>query len=343
MFILPVSATIRDIKYPDPVIPSKEKLEKMLRGEGIQINIVDDLSHENNHLYAGMIEGRPVIVKHIEQRIPKTPVEFFIMVDGHAVEAKVLKKLQGTDINVPELIQAVPKLTTNIIEDLREKNYVNLSTMILRKKLPLGTAGKIGTALGKLAHTSKQWTDFNTEASSARIYFTHSLELLVAFPHNLDLYEALRTSFVLDMPENDEETTRGFVWSESNPQHVMVNKDGDISFIDFSDSFFGDQRFMISQMIAHIIAYAHAGYIKASDAATYLSELVKAYLSVTPIRDEEIAVRYIAMELLHVSNGKDIEGIDTTKQVLNIQSFARDIFDKEMKTIKQVLSALKKA
>ena len=342
IYILPVSATFRDINYPEPLIRSKESLESKLQSKDISVSLEDQVSPG---VYKAKLNGKAAIVKHIENKVPRTPIEFLVMADRYVTEVKVLKKIQDTkDVKAPQVLYPFPKLNTFIMEDLSAEGYTSLADQILKKRLNVKSAAKIGAALGYLSINSRKWEEFKTNESAQLNYYNRSIEMLISYPHNLQRYEEMGRQYsqYTEDKEEQENKKRNFVWPDSTPQNMMITKDGDPAFVDFERSYWGDQQIMIAAFMAHIILYSLIGYIKVEDAVSYLKEVFKVYKSIDADITESVVIEYIAMELLHRSNGKGIHGITSSDDSLIIQKFARMLFDREPTNISGLLSYLKK-
>lgn len=343
IYILPVSATFRDINYPEPLIRSKDSLESKLKSKDISIALGDLIS---TGVYKAKVNGKAAVVKHIENKVPRTPVEFLVMSDRYATEMKVLKRLQNTkEITAPSVLHPFPKINTCIMEDLTDQGYLSFSDQLLKKKLNKKSASKIGTVLATLAITSRTWEEFKTNESAQLNYYDRSLEMLIAYPGDLERYYRMADTYAqyTENKEEMEKKKRYFVWPDSTPQNILITKDGDPAFVDFERVYWGDQQIMIAAFIAHMVLYSLIGYIKKPDTAEYIKNVFKAYKSVDPDINEHTVVEYISMELLHRSNGKEIDGVRSSEDSLAIQKFARQLLDKETTSLTSMLTQLKKA
>lgn len=342
IYILPVSTTFRDISYPEELIRTKEILESRLKSNGVAVSIKTQLAPG---LYKGVIDGKSCIVKHFENKVPQTPIEFFVMADRYTTEAKVLKRLQSTDeVRVPQILNLSPKLNTIIMEDVSKEGYTSFADQLLKKKCNMKSASQIATSLATLAVTSRGWDEITTNESAQLNYYDRSLEMLIAYPNNLDRYRSLSQSYS-PYEDNDavEKKKRYFVWPDCTPENILITKDGASTFVDFERAYWGDQQIMISVFVAHIILYSLIGCISQDDSTMYLKDFIKTYKSIDPDYTEKTIVEYIAMELLHRSNGKGIKGITSSDQSLAVQRFARTLLDHETTTISSMMSLLKKS
>ncbi len=343
IYILPVSATFRDINYPEPLIRSKESLESKLQNKDMSVTLGDQVSPG---VYKTKLGDKAAITKHIENKVPRTPIEFLVMADRYTTEVKILKKIQNTkDVKAPHVLYPFPKINTFIMEDLTTEGYDSLSDQILKKKLNIKSASKIGTILANLAVNSRKWEEFKTNESAQLNYYNRSLEMLISYPQSLERYNRLGNQYSQYTEDKEEQETkkRYFVWPDSTPQNILITKDGDPAFVDFERSYWGDQQIMIASFMAHIILYSLIGYIKREDTISYLKDVYKSYSSVDTDITERVVVEYIAMELLHRSNGKDFIGIKSSEESLIVQKFARSLFDRETASISGMITLLKKA
>lgn len=344
VYILPVSATFREIKYPEKVISSKEHLEKKLKGQEINIEIIEEIGgSRTNSIYRAKMDDQNIYVKHTEHSIPETAIDFLIMSSSHDVEIRVLKRLQASqDFRVPRVLKNFPKFTTYLMEDLEDAGFESFAKQILKNKMNKKSAVKIGEKLGKLTVQSQGWEEFKTNESAAIIFYERSLELLIAYPNKADMINALGENFQLTSEDKETQASlpRFFVWEGSVPKNMLINKDGDVAFVDFGRSHWGDQQFMPAIFIAHILLYSIAGYIKEKDAKEYVSEFYKSYKDNAPITSEATLIKYLAMEMLHRANGKGFEGIKSSDDALKIQKFARNLIDKNVDTLKKALNQL---
>gem|GEM_PF-1144923 len=343
-YILPVSATFRDIQYPEPIVKSNKHLEELLKEQSYSVSIGNSLGgHTTNTVFEGTMDKKAVIVKHTEHSIPQTPIEYMIMSDAHDTEVKILKKLQNSETaRAPKLLANAQKIKTLVIEDLRASGFQDISKLILKKKFPVDSAEQFGTALAQFAVETRTWEEFKTNESAVLAFYEHSLEMLIAYPNEIERYKRLEAAFSLKDEElaEDEAPKRLFVWAESSPENVLITKDGKLAFIDFGRSYWGDQQFMLASFIAHLLVNTLVGFISVKDVSTYIPTCLKAYVGISPLDDESVVVEYIAMEMLHRAHGKGFQGIKNTAQSLEIEAFARSILDSKVKTIKKLLTSL---
>lgn len=345
IYILPVSATFRNIKYPEKIIRSVEGLERRMKGTKLNISIGKSLHKDTlSDVYEATLDKENVLVKHTENVEPQTPVEFLIMSDAHDTDIRVLKYLDANEhIKVPRILHNLPKYTTVIMEDVRTQGYMSLSKQILKKKLAPQSAIHIGRSLGHLVKISQTWEEFNTNESAHLSYYEHSLEMLLAFPENTKHYRFLEDQFTqyAEEKEDQEKRERYFVWPDSTPNNMFVNKQGEVVFTNFNRTFWGDQQYMLAVFIAHIMIYSLLGNITKGEASDYIKTCIKAYKEITDIRDEYIFSQYIGMEILHRSYGKGIK-ILSPKEKLFLQKLGLKIIAEKVKTIHILLQQFKK-
>src|SRR3989344_6573897 len=158
-YILPVSATYRDIKYPEKIVNTVEGLERRLKGRKLNISIGKKLHKDSlSDLYEGTLDRTKVLVKHTENVVPQTPIEFLIMSDGFDTDITVLKLLDVIEeIKVPKIIHNAQKFATVVLEDVRTEGYSSLAEQISQKKLSMQSAVPIGKSLAHLAAISQKW------------------------------------------------------------------------------------------------------------------------------------------------------------------------------------------
>lgn len=345
IYILPVSVTFRNIKYPETIIKSVEGLERRLKGKKLNVSIGKQIHTDAmSHVYAATLDTKKVLIKHTENVVPNTPIEFLIMSDAHDTDVKVLRRFENeSEIRTPKIIHDFQKFTTIIMEDVREHGYMNLSELILKKKLPMVSAAQIGKALGHFAKITQEWEEFKTSESAHLRYYENSLEMLIAFPNDIEHYRFLEDQFTqyAEDREDQEKRDRYFVWSDSSPNNMFVNKKGEVVFSNFSRTFWGDQQHMLAVFIAHIIMYSLLGKAPRVQAANYIKTCIKAYKEITEIRDEYVFSQYVGMEILHRSFGKGIE-VTAQKEKLQLQRLGLTIVEEKAKTITTLLNQFKR-
>ncbi|PIZ62800.1 hypothetical protein COY16_03490 [Candidatus Roizmanbacteria bacterium CG_4_10_14_0_2_um_filter_39_13] len=345
IYILPVSVTFRNIKYPEKMIKSVEGLERRLKGKKLNISLGKQIHKDNmSNIYEATLDKAKVLVKHTENVVPETPIEFLIMSDAHDTEVRVLNRFESEEhIKAPKIIHNFPKYTTVITEDVRSQGYVSLSEQILNKKLSSTSAAQIGKSLAHLVKISQSWEEFKTNESAHLIFYEHSLEMLVAFPEAIDHYRFLEDQFTqyAEEKEDQEKRDRYFVWAESSPNNMFVNKKGEIIFSNFSRGYWGDNQFTLAVFIANIMVHSLLGSIARAKAIDYIKTCIKAYKDVTEIRDEYVFSQYVGMEILHRSFGKGMK-LSSQKEKLLLQKLGLTIVEEKAKTITTLINQFKR-
>jgi len=345
IYILPVSVTFRNIKYPEKMIKSVEGLERRLKGKKLNISLGKQIHKDNmSNMYEATLDNVKVLVKHTENVLPETPIEFLIMSDAHDTEVRVLNRFESEEhIKTPKIIYNFPKYTTIITEDVRSQGYVSLSEQILNKKLSSTSAVQIGKSLAHLVKISQSWEEFKTNESAHLIYYEHSLEMLVAFPEAIKHYRFLEDQFTQYAEEREEQEKRDrhFVWAESSPNNMFVNKKGEVIFSNFSRGYWGDNQFTLAVFIANIMVFSLLGNIPRAKAIDYIKTCIKAYKDVTEIRDEYVFSQYVGMEILHRSFGKGIR-LSSQKEKLFLQKLGLTIVEEKAKTITTLINQFKR-
>lgn len=272
-----------------------------------------------SQVYTGTLGDKPVVVKHTDDFSPDYPTNLLIDKGMQNVDAFVLKRLENSVVRVPELIETFPKLSTTIMEDLSAMGYTLLSSAILQKHLPAKSAYAIGANLAALAQIARSWKPFDTIESAESSMHQRGLELRLAYPNNAKAYDALKAEHT--------QNAQYWVWADSHPKNILYNAAGDAAFIDFGESYWGDQRFMLPNFLAHIVVYTLAGYIDRKEASSYISQCIAGYREKEPIIDEHLFCKYLAMEIIHRSNGRWIEGIESAEQKLTIYRFGLGVYE----------------
>ena len=347
IYILPVSATFRNIHYPEPIISFPQDLEDKIKEKHPSFKLRSSLSKGAKvRVFEGTLDKKKVVVKHTENREPRLPVDYLIMSDAHSAEVRVLKRLATEQhIRVPQLIDNLSKITTLVMEDARVDGFTNLSQLILKKKINMKSAKHIGVALAHLAQTSREWEEFKTNESAQLSFYERSLEMLIAYPNNLKRYKELEMQFTQYEQEKEAQAkkARYFVWPDSHPENMLVDKSGAVTFINFGRCHWGDQSYMLPNFLAHMVVYGLIKYITKSKLIKYMEACIKAYKEVEPIENEKLFAQYLAMELLHRANGRSIEGIAKKEHKISIQSLGLTIFDSKITSIKKLIQLIKKA
>ncbi|MDA1317227.1 MAG: phosphotransferase [bacterium] len=347
IYILPVSATFRDIHYPDPIIRNPKDLESKVKTKFPSFKMGKSLSASDKvKVFEGTIDKQKVVVKHTENTEPKLPVDYLIMNESHDAEVRVLKRLATEQhIRVPQLIENMDKITTLVMEDLRVDGFVNLSQLILKKNINMKSAKHIGSSLAHLIQISREWEEFKTNESAQLSFYERSLEMLLAYPNDLKRHKKLESQFTQYAQEKEEQDKkpRHFVWPDSHPKNMLINKNGEVTFLDFGRCHWGDQNYMLPNFLAHIVLYSLTKHIPKSKAIKYAEVCIKAYKDIEPIEDEGIFAQYLAMELFHSANGRFVEGITKKEHKISAQSLGLAILDGNIKSIKKLIQLIKKA
>jgi len=332
-FIIPVHVSTKSANYPSPRFAHPEQLTDVLKESGIKIVLGNILKGGTvSQVYESEFENEKVVVKHSETLIPFDPTELSISQNGQNTDNEVLSLLQKSSIRVPELVKVLPGIYTTIMEDLRPSGFQLLNSLILKGELPQNSAEKIGESLAKLAQESRNWKKFETNESPNESIYERGLELRLAYPNSQKQY--------LELEKIHTENNEHWTWPDGHPKNIFVNADGNTAFIDFGRSYWGDQRFMLPNFLAHIAIYGITGYLKANDSVLYIKNCVQAYKNSEPV-DEELLCKYLGMEVLHRANGKWIEGINTSEQKMALYKFGLTIFDLNVNSIESLLDLFK--
>ena len=321
----PVELATKKPKYPPPKLDSPELLEAELLKKKVKLRLGNLLKGGTvSQVYQAKYEtGQPIVVKHTNSLVPFDPTELFIDKEGHNTDTKILKLLSETNlVKVPQIKHHFPDITTTIMEDMTDSGYNLLFSSLIAGNLPFKTATTIATALANLIKVSKKWQPFYTNESAQMSIYERGLELRLAYPNTQEEYLNLEKQFI--KPKNS-----GFVWPDGHPKNMLVNQLGEVVFIDFGRSHWGDQQYMLPNFLAHIVIYALAGYYPLKQAAKYLKTAVVAYQKLETV-DEKLFCQYLAMEVLHRANGKWIDGIKTATQKTNLYRFGLEVFDQQI-------------
>ena len=332
-YIQSVLPSLNSKKYPRPLFPKKEDLEKALKKKGLNILLQEPLKGGFfSKVYSAKLDNKLTVVKYIDTIIPFDPTEFFISRDQSKTDLQVLKLLQNSkNIKVPKIIKSFPEIHCVILEDMRENNFVLLNDLILNKKLTLNSASEIGKSLAYLTKESRNFKQFETNESAEQSIYERGLELRLAYPNSQSQYLFLEKEFTTN--------NKYFVWPDGHPKNIFINKKDECAFIDFGRSHWGDQRYMLPNFLAHIIIYCLAGYIEKDLAKNYILQCVDTSKQIIPI-DENIFCQYLAMEVLHRARGKWISGIKTKEQKLTLYKFGLTVFDNKIDSVNKLLQLL---
>ena len=333
-FVLPISKGSQKRSYPaSSTLSNKDQLQTALKKIGVDAMLEGTLKGGFiSQIYEARINNKLVVVKHTENVTPFDPTELFINRKGHNIDTKVLKLLsKSKTIRVPHVYYFFPKITTTIMEDLLPEGFQLLSSLLVKKELPANSASSIGTMLANLARESKNWKQFSTNESAQESIYERGLELRLAYPNSQSQYLSLEKQFT--------ENATNWVWPDGHPKNMFVKPNGEVAFIDFGRSHWGDQQYMLPNFLAHIVIYSIAGYLNKEQTKTYIINCVSAYKKLEPV-NEKLFCEYLAMEVLHRGNGKWIEGINKRKQKIKLLNFGLTIFDDNIYSIEKLLQLL---
>jgi len=333
IFIQSVLPSKKPKIYPSNNFSKKEDLEKKLKSYGLDISLHDVLKGGFfAQVYSAMLDGKPVVVKHVGSLTPFDPTEFYIPEKQFYTDVKVLKLLQKSKkVRVPHIIASFPKIRTVILEDMRESGFTLMSDQIMSKYFNVSSAKSIGEATAQLVQSSRMWKEFTTNESAEQNIYERGLELRLLYPNSQTRYLALEKEFT--------ENNAYFCWPDGHPKNAFVNKEGEVAFIDFGRSSWADQRFMLPNFLAHIAVFSLSGYILKDMAREYILTAVKSYSEIEEVNEKQFC-QYFAMEVLHRAAGKWMSGINSKEQKLALYKFGLIVFDEKIETIDGLLSVL---
>ncbi|KKP87277.1 MAG: hypothetical protein UR89_C0003G0007 [Candidatus Roizmanbacteria bacterium GW2011_GWA2_35_8] len=333
-YIQSVVSSSRPKKYPqNKILLDKKNLEKALQLKGLKIQLKESLKGGFiSQVYSANLDGKDVVVKHTSGSIPSDPTEMYLDKKSHNVDCQVLKNLQSNHkIKVPKLLYDFPNITTSVMENLYSQGFKLMQNKIFDKNLPINAAERVGRMIGNLIIESRTWKKFSVVQTAIMSIYERGLELRQSYPNSQKEYLELEKKYV--------ENNKFWSWPDCHPKNIFVNKKGEVAFIDFGYSQWGDQRFVLPSHLAHIVIYCLAGYIGSDLAKEYIEKCVSAYREIEPI-DELLFCQYLAMEVFHRANGKWITGIDTKKQKLALLKFGYTVFDEKIYIINKLLNLL---
>jgi len=299
---------------------SKIKINETLKGGTV------------SQVYGAELNNKRCVIKHTEDVRPFDPTEIFIAKNGHNVDTRVLQLLKKSSVRVPKVFHFFPGITTTVMEDMREGSYELLSNQILDKRLTINSAHSVGIKLAELAQISRDWSRFETNETAQESIYERGLELRLLYPNTQEQYLKLEKEHC----ENDQYWT----WPDGHPKNIFVNKNGEVAFIDFGRSYWGDQRYMLPNFLSHIAIYSLIGYINRQDAVAYMKESLKTYQLLESV-NPSLFCQYFGMEILHRAFGKWIQGVTTTKQKISLTSFGLTIFDKKISKLEGLFDELR--
>ena len=131
------------------------------------------------------------------------------------------------------------------------------------------------------------------------------------------------------------------MWPDSHPKNIFVNnKTGEVAFIDFGGSYWGDQDFMLPNFIGQFLIYVTGGYISVEFALQYIEKIVSSYSNKVSI-DEALFCKYVGMEILHRAFGKWIEGVNSSDHKVKNIKLGLMIFENHIVTIDDLFKLIK--
>ena len=322
------------------VCSTPEKLQKFLINQGLNIQLLTPLKGGvDSQVYSAKLNGIHVVVKHTEDRSesvynpPFSEIDFFVDRENHNVDTKILKKLSKSTIRVPHVINHFPEVTTTVMEDLKESGYELMLNKIINDNLSLDSAVSMGDKLAELIIISKKWMQFECYKNPYTQFFERGLELRLASPN-------IQKEFI-ELKEIFTNKKQYWMWPDSHPKNIFVNnKTGEVAFIDFGGSYWGDQDFMLPNFIGQFLIYVTGGYISVEFALQYIEKIVSSYSNKVSI-DEALFCKYVGMEILHRAFGKWIEGVNSSDHKVKNIKLGLMIFENHIVTIDDLFKLIK--
>jgi tRNA A-37 threonylcarbamoyl transferase component Bud32 len=310
---------------------NKSGLQRFLAKHGYDVELGVLLKGGiDSSVYSAIFNKRKIIIKHTEDRAnsiyfpPFSEIDFYVDRKNQNVDSLVLKKLKGTSIRVPSLIKYFPETSTALMEDLRESGFVLMLDQIIDGNLKEKTAECLGDKLAELILLSRKWKSFKCYKNPRSQIFERGLELRLAFPNTQVEYKKLESRFL--------NNSKNWLWPDAHPKNIFVNNEsGEVAFIDFGGSYWGDQEFLLPNFIGQLIIYVICGYIDIEFSEKYINKILIAYKKKIPI-NEELFCKYVGMEILHRSMGKWIQGVETTDNKVKNINVGISIFDGNINT-----------
>ena len=331
-YLISVTPSTKQKKYPDPKLHTKDLLEIVLRQKGLNITLGEVLKGGTvSQVYEAKLDNKSVVVKHTEDLKPFDPTEFAINKEGHNVDTKILELLKDSKVKVPKVKYHFRDITTTIMEDLRIEGFELLINQILNKKLLLVSAKNVGGALASLSKEMKKFKKFTTNESTEQSIYERGLELRLVYPNSQEQYLELESTFISQ--------NKHCVWPDGHPKNIFVTKEGNVAFIDFGRSIWGDQSFVLPNFLAHIVIYSLAGFIASDTVKQYIKDCIRSYKKYEMV-DEDLLCRYLAMEVIHRMAGKWLQGVESKEQKTALYNFGLTVFDKKITRILDLLSLL---
>jgi tRNA A-37 threonylcarbamoyl transferase component Bud32 len=311
-------------------LTNKEQLQSKLRKLGLNITLEKTLQGGFvSQVYQAILNNQPVVVKHSEDQDLDSDPRLFISKNQHLVDANFLTYLENSSVRVPKVLYDFPKIATTIMEDLRASGFELMSELILEGVDFSSCAQDLGQKFAKLAQilkTAPLKTSYTTEQS----WLLRAAELGQAYPQDKSRYQNLKVEFFAGT---------GITWTDGHPKNIFVNKKGEVAFIDFGLSCFGDQRYMLPNFFGQYLTFTLAGYLDIEQSISFMMETIDSYQHNEPL-DEQIFIQYLGMEVLHRIYGASLQGIKTWQQKCRIQQFGLRIFDEEIKTLADLYDLL---
>lgn len=326
--------TSNSFQYQQPSkLIEKVTLESEIRSRDLDIKLDRLLKGGfTSQVYSGILGNEKIVIKHTEHLIPFDPTEIFLDKEQNNVDAKVLHLLQNSkEVKVPKVLFHWDDITTTIMENTYEKGFLLLNDIILAKTLTTYSAAPIGFSIANFIKESRKWINIKTSIAPEECFYERGLELRLAYPNSQNQFLQLEKEYLTN--------NQYYMWPDTHPKNIFVNGNGDCVFIDFGFVHKADQRFILPNFLAHIVLYSLAGYVSSDIAREYILKCVEAYSKIEPV-NELIFCQYLAMEVLHRSYGKWIQGIDFRKQKTKLISFGLQVFDDNIKDIDSLLSLI---
>ena len=339
IYINPISINSIKPKFREGTgLDNITSLQLFLKAQGLNIKLGNTLKGGvDSQVYEAVLNFKKVVVKHTEDRgdklfePPFSPVDFYVARENHNIDAKILNLLSDSSISVPKILHHFQEQSTTIMDDLREDGFELLSNIIIKGGLNINSASNIGKKLGQLCNFGQKLPEFDTVKNRYTQIFERGLELRLAYPNTQTEYLCVEKEFVNNV--------QGWMWPDGHPKNIFVDIKGDIRFIDFGGTYWGDQRFMLPNFLAHIVLFSLAGYLNKEDAVKYIYACVNGYRESQNIQ-EDIFCKYLVMEIFHRSFGKWIDGIDTPEQKLSCLSFALNMVKRNILDMNGLTSLL---
>jgi tRNA A-37 threonylcarbamoyl transferase component Bud32 len=332
-FVNPVQSSEASQAFSSPTALNQQyALQEELRRRGLKnLKFIKGLKGGfTSQVYEAELEGIRVVVKHTEDLIPANQTELFISRQGHNTDIHILKLLQDTRIRVPEILHHFPDITTTVMEDLRTSDFTLLAGLMQQGRAPY-SGYSIGRMLAELNIQARQWTGFKVNLSAHQNAYEKGLELMVMHPNSNKYFKEMEEVFVSN--------NNYIAWVDAHPKNIFIDKRGGVAFIDFGNSSFSDQRFVLPNFLAHIIVYSLAGFYAVEDAVLFMQECVQGYKDLETV-DEYIFCRYFGMEVLHRASGKWLDGINSPDQKLRSFGLGLNIFDKQVSNIDSLIELI---